>query len=183
VCSHENMDAPRLLKITRVTVAEGSDLYWIGSPTAANNLAHQPTQPVKTDLSLDYISNLEIELGRKIDTYLQTNTDPEVGGLYINCLSSPLGHCYQNYAGARVDRRQIPDPLEPHLRQQMDNAGMDGFYTYQVRGHSRRGIAAVGVYFQQGSVGYVHLPLLEDDPRKVTNLSMQDFIATLEACA
>lgn len=181
VCSHEIRDQPRLVKIANGSVAEGSDMYWIGSPAAAQNFARLELPPTRGEFSLDYVSAQENELTRKFCAYLDTYSDSQVGGLVVNCLASSHGHCYQDHAGAQVDKREIPDPLEPALRQQMDRAGMDGYFTYQVISTSKRGVAVVGMYFEQAGIAYVHVPLLHDDPVEITAPRMEEFRTILDS--
>jgi hypothetical protein len=57
---------------------------------------------------------------------------------------------------------------------------MDGYYTYQVMSTDTRGVAAVGMYFEQAGVGYIHVPLLEDNPVKIATSDMETFRARLQ---
>jgi hypothetical protein len=181
VCSHEEEEHPRLVKIADGKVFEGHDLYWIGNQNSATNLSRLELVPIKGESGSDYYSLEERLFTRRFHTYLEKTQDESVGGMVINCLASPLGHCYQDHLGAYVERITIPDPLAPELRAEMNKAGMNGYYKYAVLTGPHRGVAIVGVYFEQAGVGFVHDPLACDDPQRVPARTQREFHAAVAA--
>lgn len=179
VCSHERPDRPRLIKISGERASEGQDFYWIGSPTAAGELARLELPAVQGESGGEYFSIEETRFTYRFHQYIKHATDPSVGGMVINCLASPYGHCYQNHYGAYVDQVTIPDPVEPSLRQRMNDAGMNGYYKYAVMTPAERGLALVGTYFEQARIGFIHEPLIQDDPEKVEAEDQNEFQAIL----
>lgn len=108
---------------------------------------------------LDFISEEERNLSRRFHTFIDSRDDPHAGGLVINCLGSSNGHCYQDHAGAFKERVTIPDTVSPEVREQMDKAGADGAFKYNVMSVHERGIAVVGLFLEQGGFGYIYNPL------------------------
>lgn len=175
LCSHEAPDNPRLVKISGPQVSEGQDLYWIGNPGSACALAHLELTPAQGESRGEYFSVEERKFTRRFHHYLEQGTDTAVGGMVINCLASPYGHCYQDHFAAYVDSVTIPDPVESSLRQRMNNSGMNGYYKYAVMSSSERGLALVGTYFEQANIGYIHEPLVQDDPEKIEARDQSEF--------
>jgi len=180
VCSHETPDRPRLIKISGERVSEGQDFYWIGSPAAAAALARLELPAVQGESGGEYFSIEETRFTHRFHHYIKHATDPSVGGMVINCLASPYGHCYQDHFGAYlIGPVTIPDPVEPSLRQRMNDAGMNGYYKYAVMTPAERGLALVGTYFEQARIGFIHEPLVQDDPEKVEARDQNEFQAIL----
>jgi hypothetical protein len=181
VCSHERPDAPRLMRISGSQVSEGQDLYWIGSPASANALARMELPEIQGESGGEYFSLEERRFTRRFHSYVDQVTDASVGGMVINCLASPYGHCYQDHLGAYVDQVVIPDPVEPSLRQRVNSAGMNGYYKYAVLTSPERGLALVGTYFEQARIGFIHEPLVRDDPEKIEAQDQNEFQALIGA--
>lgn len=181
VCSHEMPIQPRLLKISEGKVSEGQDLYWIGNQESARALANLELPPMEGDSGSDYYSLAERQFTRRFHTYVDKIPDPAVGGMVMNCLASPFGHCYQDHLGAYVERGMIPDPLSPELRAEMNKAGMNGYFSYAVLTAPHRGVAIVGVYFEQAGVGFIHAPLECDDPQKIFAQTQSEFQTVIAA--
>ena len=179
VCSHEAPEHPRLIKISGSWVSEGQDLYWIGSQASASGFARMELPPAQGETGGENYSLEERRFTRRFHCYLDQGADDAVGGMVINCLASPHGHCYQDHAGAYVDRVTIPDPLEPALRQRMHDAGMNGHYKYAVMATHERGLALVGTYFEQAKIGFIHEPLLRDEPEKIEARDQIEFQAAI----
>jgi hypothetical protein len=175
ICSHEDLSNPRLVRVCAAQVSEGQDLYWIGNANSAALLARLELPPLPGESGGEYFSIEESRFTRRFHDYVAQGTDSHVGGVVINCLASPFGHCYQDHIGVRVDEVTIPDPLPPNIRQQLNQAGMNGYYSYAVLTSPERGDALVGIYFEQAGTGYIHQPLKRDDPEKVRASSQTEF--------
>ena len=175
MCSHENTASPRLVKISAAHVSEGQDMYWIGNADSARLLARLEVQHAVGESGGEFFSLEETRFTRRFHEYIGRSGDRDVGGMGINCLASPFGHCYQDHCGVSADELTIPDPLSPALRASLDKAGTNGYYKYAVVTSPQRGDALVGVYFEQAGIGYVHQPLLLDDPEKVEVTSQEEF--------
>jgi hypothetical protein len=61
----------------------------------------------------------------------------------------------------------------------MNDAGMNGYYKYAVMTPAERGLALVGTYFEQARIGFIHEPLVQDDPKKVEARDQNEFQAIL----
>jgi len=57
----------------------------------------------------------------------------------------------------------------------MNRGGMNGHYKYSVMSSHERGVAVVGTYFEQAQHGYIHAPLLHDDPERVYSTDQTQF--------
>jgi hypothetical protein len=183
VCSHEEPTQLRLIKISGAQVSEGSDLYWIGNPASASALLSMELPPAQGESGGEYWSLEERRFTRRFGAYMDLGTDAAVGGMVVHSLASPFGHCYQTHAGAYFDNVTIPDPVEPAVRQQMNGAGMDGHFKYHVISPDERGLAIVGTYFEQANVGFIHEPLISDDPEKFEARDQSDFQTMVNARA
>jgi hypothetical protein len=181
VCSHESREYPRLIKIEGNQVSEGKDIYWIGNQASANALARVELPAMQDERAGDYFSLEERQFTRRFHHYLGHAADSAVGGMVINCLASPFGHCYQDHYGVYVDRMTIPDSVEPSVRARMNEAGMNGHFKYAVMSTAQRGLALVGTFFEQARIGYIYEPILRDDPEKVEASGQLEFQTNLAA--
>lgn len=175
VCSHEAPSTPRLIRVSASHVSEGQDFYWIGNADSARRFARFELTPSSGEAGGEYFSVEESRFTRSFHEYVAQATDPYVGGAVINCLASAYGHCYQDHFGVRLDRITIPDPLPPAQREQLHDAGMNGYYSYGVVTSPERGDALVGVYFEQAGIGYIYQPLERDHPEKIQASSQPEF--------
>ena len=99
ICSHADPERPRLIKVQSGQTYEGADFYWIGSARSANALSKLELEVSHYHGPITEQEKAESEYMRGFVTHLQNGDDPSVGGLMINCLCSPYGHCYQNHVG------------------------------------------------------------------------------------
>ncbi|MEO5586858.1 MAG: hypothetical protein ABIQ81_04095, partial [Novosphingobium sp.] len=101
----------------------------------------------------------------------------EVGGVPINLLGSPFGHCYQNHAGAFS-----PDPISIAGPPHPEAAAPGGDrYAYSITGAFHRGVAINSVYFDEAAVGYIYNPLEWDEPCKMAGTTMERMADELRA--
>ena len=181
VCSHEEHGTPRLVKIHHELVSEGQDMYWIGDADAARQFSRLELRPLQGEAEGEYYTLEERRFARRFHEFMAANPVSSVGGLVVEALASPYGHCYNENLGVFVDRVTVPDPLEPTLRAEMNKAGMNGYYSYAVLSSAERGEAVVGMYFAQAEMGYIHTPLVSDDAVKVSALTQEEFQAVIRS--
>lgn len=181
VCSHEHPDSPRLVKISDLDVYEGADFYWIGNSESARALSNLDSRYIQPVNPPDFQSAEEREFVHRFVEYVNAGGDPKTGGMAVNCLCSEYGHCYQGHAGIyHWDTVTIPDPTPAEVKAAFHKTGHSSF-SYHVYSPAARGVAIVGVYFEQPGVGYIHLPLKQDDPLHVAASSQGEFLKVLNA--
>lgn len=163
LCSHENPDAPRLVKLSDGLVSEGADFYWIGNQSSASTLSKLELPPIQGSNITDPLSLAEAEFFRRFHEYVYSARDRNVGGAIVYCLCSPFGHCYQDHAGTMAwDVITLPDRTDPTERLTKHKTGIASF-SYHVYSAIERGIAVVGLYLEQPEVGFLYAPLEFDD--------------------
>ncbi|KAF3999241.1 hypothetical protein [Glaciimonas immobilis] len=99
-----------------------------------------------------------------------------VGGALINCVCSEYGHCYQNRAGASAWGNIVVADAASLTSEQLKKTGMYNF-SYNVCTPIERGIAMVGLFFDQSNIGFIYDPLHYDEPIKIKNTNVIDFSA------
>jgi hypothetical protein len=183
LCSHEENESPRLVKIADSAVYEGASHYWIGNADSARALARYDSNYQHPGNAPDYQSSEEREFTHRFFEYVGQSCDPNVGGAIINCLCSDYGHCYQDHAGVHHwEPITIPDPTPPVVRASLHKSGRASF-AYHVYCPAERGVALVGFYMEQPGIGYLHLPLEQDDPVQVSASSEAEFRRLVSAAA
>lgn len=163
LCSHEDKTNPRLLKIADSRVYEGANYYWIGNAASARALASYECNYTDSENAADFQSANEREFTHRFFEYMHNNADPHIGGAIVNCLCSSYGHCYQDHAGAHSWNIVLPNTDSPDVTAALHRTGRDSF-SYHVYSPADRGIALVGFYMEQPCVGFLHIPLRQDDP-------------------
>ena len=177
LCSHETNGSSRLVRISDGQVQEGADFYWIGSAESASSLSKIALPAnVKSDLP-NHVSVKEQTLVHQFMSHVSSGSDPLVGGAAVNCLCSEYGHCYQNHASAEAWDIVLRFPSLPEDEQKLlrnRKAGLN-HYVYNMCSPAERGIGVVGFYLEQPEVGWIHDPILRDDPIKVPAHSVPAF--------
>jgi hypothetical protein len=175
VSSHEFVEMPRLVKVHGDHISEGEDTYWIGDRDAAREFFRLELAPLAGETGGEYYTLAERRFTRRFHEFMRTTMHEGVGGLVVEALASPFGHCYNDSVAAYVERLTIPDSVAPELRVELNNAGMNGYYSYSVFGAPERGKAVVGMYFEQAETGFLHSPLEADDPFKIRAATQDEF--------
>ena len=181
LCSHEAPGVPRLAKVHNGIISEGHHVYWIGDEDAARLFSRYELRPLPGEVGGEYYTLEERQFARKFREFIASRSSPAVGGLVVEALASTHGHCYTDCMEAYVETVTIPDPLEPALRQAMNKAGMNGYYSCAVLNPVDRGEAVVGMYFEQAEIGYVHAPLVHDDAIKINAPNEREFQALVRS--
>ena len=181
LCSHELPGVPRLAKVHNGAISEGLDVYWIGDGDAARLFARHDLSSIPDEAGGEYYTLEERQFARRFHEFLDSRSSAAVGGLAVEALASAHGHCYTDRMEVYVETVTVPDPLVPELRNAMNKAGMNGYYSCSVSNPVDRGEAIVGMYFEQAEIGYIHAPLLHDDAVKVNAENGQQFQALVRA--
>lgn len=175
ICSHEDKESARLIKISDSQVYEGANYYWIGNADSARAFARYESNYRHPDNPPDYQSAEEREFTHRFFDYVENSRDPNVGGAVVNCLCSEYGHCYQDHAGVNHwEPITVPDPTPPEIKFALHKSGRASF-SYHLYCPAERGVALVGYYMEQPGVGFLHVPLEQDDPIPVTAASEGEF--------
>jgi hypothetical protein len=174
VCSHEDQEASRLIKITNGRYSEGSDIYWIGNAEAAAALSRTETNRPKSDYLPDYVTDDEVQFTHQFHVYMEKGRDTGVGGAIVNCLCSQFGHCYQSHAGAFAWDTIILGQGDHEARRAANKTGMY-YFEYNVCAPAEPGEAVLGLYLAQSGAGYVYEPLIRDEARKVFADNQHEF--------
>ena len=179
LCSHDQPEAPRLIKVTSDATYEGADYHWIGNAQSARALAALETPIQHPQNPPDFQSAEERVLTQRFFQYMEKSLDPNVGGAVVNCLCSPFGHCYQDHAGTHSwDRISTLDSTPPEVRAAEHRTGGTS-YSYHVYSPATRGTGVVGFFLEQAGVGFIHCPLERDDPLRVKAADQSEFSAML----
>ena len=97
VCSHES--SGRVIKIANGKAFEGADVYWIGNAQAAKELSKMSVPQKDLHDLPDYISTEGLVFKAAFLDYMENNQCEGIGGVVIDCICSPFGHCYNTHAG------------------------------------------------------------------------------------
>lgn len=162
LCSHEETEAPRLIKISGDRVAEGADFYWIGNASSASEMSRLELPAFQYSRSESEFSKQETDFTWRFHEYLHSTKNPDVGGVMINCLCSPHGHCYQDRAGAMTWNAQLFPQDDEFERLAQHKTGASSF-SYHLYSAQQRGVPVVGLYLEQPGVGYLYVPLEQDE--------------------
>ena len=183
LCSHENSEIPRLVKITADAACEGADFYWIGNSESASALSRFETSYNEPQDAPDWQSSEERRFANRFHEYMRQSRDPNVGGAVISCLCSPFGHCYQDHVGTHAwGTITIPDPTPVEVRAAEHRTGAVS-YSYLVYCPAQRGVALVGFYLEQPGIGFLYLPLERDEPIRIAAADQDQFRRVVSAAA
>ncbi len=172
LCSHE--EHSRLLKISASTASEGSDFYWIGSAEAATEISRSHAPGPAAAGRPDHVTQDELDFISTFWRFLNKGVSGCVGGAAVNCLCSPCGHCYQTHAGIFAWDTIVVGKDDPIAREAMNKTGMYQF-GYNLCAPETRGVALVGLYFDQSATGYLYDPMNRDDAVKIRNTDVASF--------
>jgi hypothetical protein len=50
-------------------------------------------------------------------------------------------------------------------------------YSYTIPSTIHRGVAVVGAYLPQGGIGFIYRPLVEDDPKPISTITLEEIDA------
>ncbi|MHC4048666.1 hypothetical protein [Bradyrhizobium sp. 25ACV] len=171
IASHR--DGIAMMKVWRGGEITRSDsLLWIGEPSVADALVSlesaAPTPIGWPD---------EVRLNWVAAQFLGDPTrfvDKHVGGFFVTLLASPVGHTYQDMAGATLcnDLRLSGATAD-------DSGGLK-VYHYQVLHGFWRGAAVLAVYLPQPKLGFLYRPLSMDRPADVIgNTSPEELLGLI----
>lgn len=160
----EHDPQPRIFCVRNGAVSRDTDQAIIGDPEILRQMPPYNGPELKDmgeygsidEQQLRYrFSNLFFEQG--------TQVAHGVGGLPIFLLGSPYGHCYDSFAvSLSWEKIDLGIGLTP--QQKEDEASGKTKWSFHVYDSNLRGIAVVGMFFEQGNIGYVHVPLAQDEP-------------------
>jgi len=153
VASHR--DEVTMMKVWRGgTVTRNDEFLWIGS-----SLVAEAIKKLESDAPARLGWPDEFRLNWAAAQFFGDPTrfvSEHVGGFFITLLASPVGHTYQDMAGATLCN-------DLHLGSaSQDNGGGMNVYHYQVLHGSWRGAAVLAVYLPQPRLGYLYRPLSLD---------------------
>lgn len=184
IASHEN--GAQLFKAAHGRVSHDQDFHWIGDSSIVGQIKRRQEE-IDTSLMKNQQQNLcmedvwseESKFSASFNNLLlkSPRLSSEVGGVPVNLLGSPLGHCYQNHGGAFT-----PGPISIGGPPHPEAAAPGGDrYAYSITGAFHRGVAISSVFFDAAAVGYIYHPLEWDEPRKITGTTMERINAELRA--
>ncbi|MBR0966115.1 hypothetical protein JQ554_18065 [Bradyrhizobium diazoefficiens] len=158
IASHR--DGVAMMKVWRGgEITRGDALLWIGEPSVADALVSLESA---APTPLGWPDEVRLNW-----TAAQLLGDPtrfvlkNVGGFFVTLLASPVGHTYQDMAGAALCNDLRLSGATP------DDSGVLGIYHYQVLHGFWRGAAVLAVYLPQPKLGFLYRPLSMDRPADV----------------
>lgn len=176
IASHEN--GAQLFKIANGRVSDDQDFHWIGDSSIVSRMKRQAEETeaafAQTLLKNPHLDDVRTEESKFLSSFLlvlltSPRLSAEVGGVPINLLGSPNGHCYGNHAGAFS-----PGPISIGGPPHPETAAPGGDrYACSVTGAFHRGVAINSVFFDEAAVGYIYNPLEWDEPRKMAGTTLE----------
>lgn len=176
--SHEH--DVRLVKILSSGIYEGSDHYWIGNIEAANAILTLFKDNLEKDLNFinfpDQNFIVESKFRSAFSKYMRESGCEGVGGVVMDCLSSPYGHCYQTYSSSFSWDVIDLGSVDYSSLQEEHKSGMY-HYSYNVVSLDCRGEGIVGFYLDQAQIGFIYDPIRLDEALAVRKncLNLESF--------
>ncbi|MEW6143604.1 MAG: hypothetical protein AB1598_01155 [Thermodesulfobacteriota bacterium] len=158
VSSH--MGIPKLYKIADGQIHYGLDTYWIGSEEAAARVLDRFG---KDDLVISELPNSmtqeEYRFREAFRNAVYEKDLPHAGGLIFDCIGTPKGYSYNNYAVVHTGDRMALDITEDYTaRWAYDNHGMES-YSLSLVSPKERSLAVTGAFFERSNTGFIYSPL------------------------
>lgn len=179
VCSHEDPENPRLTKIKDGRKFEGAGQYWIGDAEAAQEIARFEI-PKLLDSNLGLQQQEEYEFTDRFHEYVRNAGTANIGGMIVNTLCSPRGHCYQQHAQVeRWDPIFSPNNENLAFWKEIHRTGITS-YAYRVFSTYERGVCLVGNYLDQPCIGFIYDPLRQDEAERVSAVDYSAFERVLK---
>lgn len=176
IASHEN--GAQIFKISEGRVSSDQDFHWIGDPYIVARMKKQAeetdaavAQTILYNPHIEDVRTKESSFRHSFSNLLLTSPrlSAEVGGVPINLLASPFGHCYQNHAAAFS-----PGPISLDGTPHPEAAAPGGDrYAFSITGAFHRGVAITSVFFDEAAVGYIYNPLEWDEPLKLVGATIE----------
>jgi hypothetical protein len=160
---------PTIVRICDGVVSSGGKRYWIGNSQPIQRLRVMEEAIVVPTSTPSIWLLEEFRFRQAMQNLLlepAVHAESKVGGLVIQLLASPFGHCYEHFAFQKNwDVIELPQGVTP---QQLENraTGMTQF-SCQTVGSFYRGVAVVGAFIEQAEVGFIYRPIEEDLPEKL----------------
>jgi hypothetical protein len=183
VSSH--IDKAQIFCVRNGACVEVDEQCWSGDCEVANSILQLENGLPLRETGVDWISpeesrfstmmlNLSLSEGVRIGA--------SVGGLIVNQLSSPYGHCYQAHAGT-VLLDEIVVPTGWTERQTADRASGMTTYGYSMVAPDVRGAASLGVFLAESGIGFLYSPLEWDEAKTMHRTTQREMFEAVCGCA
>lgn len=173
-----HLRGPELRKISSGSISGSQQFQWAGDHELVGKLTAAMEQTRENPNS--YVDE-EATFLTAFSNILLQNVRPTTvtGGMPINLFASPCGHTYQAMAFSCMNR---PIRLGKPEAEQEAHLGGGDVYRGRVVNTDFRGAGVVGIFFDEGNVGYVYSPLEWDDPLHLNSTSEEHVRAEVEKC-
>jgi hypothetical protein len=165
-----------LWKIQRGRAASVNGTVWIGDGEAATEYEQRAITarqlPHTDDPELGIISSL----GSAFNALVRERAIESVGGLPIRVSSRLDGFHYPEQALAYYPAQTIPPGVSTTLT---FGGPAEGGFAYSLLVPDQPGVPIIGVHFVQGRLGYVYVPLEQDKPvevPEVTHSQLREYV-------
>ena len=160
VSSHVGI--PKLYKIAGGQIHYGLGMYWIGNDEVAERVLEEFGQEEHVNVELPVHMTREEYRFREAFKKAVSGKEPQAGGLVFDCVGTPKGYSYNNYAVVHTGDRMALDITEDYTaRWAYDNHGMES-YSLSLVSPKERSLAVTGAFFERSNTGFIYSPL---DPR------------------
>jgi hypothetical protein len=183
VVSH--IDGPQILKVRDGSVSGDQDFHWIGDQEVCSlflaSIEEQREQHRRTIVHPDdraYFDEFHEEScfrGGWSSLLLKSpSLTQSVGGIPIDVLCSPHGHCYQGGGGAfNANAIQITANGQWFGPDGQKVPPLYGQYSYSLVGSALRGVPVIGVWLQETCTGYLYDPIESDLPERMSPTTIE----------
>jgi hypothetical protein len=172
----------KLMKIANRRVDLDVDSTWIGNSEAFSeyqSIYHTlPPPPITEGYTEEESVHSEIisKMSDALATIVREGMFSSVGEFTISVRSSVSGFKYLGNSMAFIVPQTIPSGVETTLK---FGTAQQGGYAYTVMTPNESRIGAIGVHFNQGSLGALYHPLESDEPIIYSNVTFEKFKASV----
>jgi len=160
VSSHAGI--PKLYKIAGGQIHYGLGMYWIGNDEVAERVLDEFGNAEQVYIGLPVHMTREEYRFREAFKKAVSGKEPQAGGLVFDCVGTPKGYHYNNYAVVHTgDRMAVDITFEYSDQWAHENPGR-GSYSLSLVSPKERSLAVTGAFFERSNTGFIYSPL---DPR------------------
>lgn len=157
VSSHVGI--PKLYKIAVGQIHYGLGMYWIGNEEVAERVLGEFGKEHQVNIDLPVHMTLDEWKFREAFKKAVSGNEQHAGGLVFDCVGTPKGYSYNNYAVVHTgDRMALEITQDYTARWAYDNPAMES-YSLSLVSPKERSLAVTGAFFERNNTGFIYSPL------------------------